>query len=152
MNSIITAKRSPWPYGIVLFFIMLALFDTFIIIRALQTKTGTVTERPYEEGLLYERKIAARIAANQAGLKAVYKLGNHPALVIIQGLKSNVQKTFQLKLIKPDDPSLDRQFSINSFTNEFVLGEINLKPGLWMVELIVSVDGTEFYFESKEII
>ena len=152
MNTTVTSKTSPWPYAIVTFFIMLALFDAYIVTRALQTRTGTTTDRPYEDSLVYEAKIKAKDAAKSAGLKLVFDLDRHPASISCLGLNVNAERILDLKLIKPDNPALDREISVKSSNNDFIFGELALKPGLWIVEVMLKVGESEYYFESKEIV
>lgn len=152
MTASVTSKRSPWPYAIVMFFIMLALFDAYIVSQALRTRTGTVTEQPYEDGLRYERTILARQAAREAGIKLTYDLNHQPAVISVHGLSLPGTKTLELKLLKPEAPGFDRSVSMTTSSNEFILGNLQLKSGLWMIEALITVNGAEFYFESREIV
>lgn len=67
------AKDKRIPYYFVAFFIGLAIVDGIMVTLALRTHTGTVSAHPYEEGLAYNRTIAAAEAQAALGWHAAFE-------------------------------------------------------------------------------
>ncbi len=155
MTSTNSKQKSLWPHGIISVFIILALFDAYIVMRALQTGTGTVTNNPYEEGLRFEEKIESRRASFSAKFKMSVQNNSGRLIIDIIGLESESPSILKLKLIKPDNPAMDRSLELKSNSNQFISDELNLKSGLWMLEAKLKSEGlseSEYYFESKELL
>jgi len=153
MSTKAIAKKSLWPFGIISVFILLALFDIYVVTKALKTNTGTVTENPYQESLIYEEKITHKNAATKAGLTFDAKYENSTLTSEISGLKETATMVLNLKLIRPDNPSLDRKLEIYSDNGSFKYELPGLKHGLWMIEANLSntLDENEnYFFEAKE--
>ena len=144
-------KACPWPYAIIGSFILLALFDTVIVSKALSTSTGVVTSKPYEDSLIYENiiKLKKAVQSDDLKLEIIQDKGN--LVFRLNGLKDKANKIIYVKAVKPENDKLDRAFSLESNTGIFELASSNLKAGLWRFEVRVS-DGNSkedrYYFET----
>lgn len=154
MNANTIKPRSVWPYAIISSFIMLAVFDAYIVTRAIQTSTGLVTIRPYDDGLQYQKKINAAAAASLAGIKMslVQKEG-----VLSFNFSNIVDKPaiLMLRLIKPDNDKYDRAFELKSSSGKFLLDRGNIQSGLWFIEADMYFEenpSKSYLFESKEML
>ena len=144
---------SIWPYAIIGSFVLLAIFDAFIISAAYKTKTAPIEDSPYEAGINYESVIKAKEAASTAGLKFTFLFQANSLNFEIVGPLPSTPKTLQVKLIRPSDDTLDKKFELSSNNNIFST-PINaaLTAGLWLLQASLMVDGKEYYFESKEVV
>ncbi len=144
---------SPWPYVIIASFVLLAIFDSYIVTVALQTSTGTIEDRPYQAGLDYEKVVQAKRASQAINASLSMQSSENEIEFKLIGLPSGSNKVLEVRLIRPDSPSLDQSFHLESSTNLFLKKlETRLKRGLWMIQAHVEMDSKEYYFEFRQII
>lgn len=150
-----SGKWSPWPYAIISTFILLAGFDSFVIFKAVQTRTGTVSDAPYDDALKYESIIQAKQSARDAGLGLKLFYNQEALRVKISGLKETEAAKYHLQLsfVKPEKPEWDRVFKMESGDGTFEQEGVQIPGGLWFLTATLrDENGKEFIIESKEMV
>ena len=144
-------RSSPWPYVIILSFVCLAAFDGVVVTKALQTATGTTTDRPYEDGLNYEATIQQKLAAAHDGVTLKIDQEKQALKFDFAGLSDMQAKVLKVNAMKPDNKNLDTQIQVKNINGAFYMDTSKLKPGLWQLKVSVSDASTEkvlYYFEN----
>ena len=142
---------SPWPLGIILTFVTLAIFDGVIVFKAISSDTGSVERNPYEAGLSYDKIIKGRTETQRAGVKAALKLSSKGVTISLEKFPPNTLKTVQVALIKPNDPAADRKFEATGTADAFELSTVGVAPGLWLTQTTVTSLGRTYVFDSREV-
>lgn len=144
-----------WPRAIILTFILLALFDAYIIKQALSTRVATTTDSPYIDALSYENAVQGKRAVSTDGISMEINKFSEKLVITFHGLQTDTKRRLSLQLLKPNDSKLDKTISLESVNNIFMAENIDLKSGLWLVNAWLSPsvgEGKHYYFESKKFI
>lgn len=148
-------NKSIWPRVIILAFIMLALFDAYIIKQAISTRVATTTDSPYIDALSYEKIISAKQAAFTDGISINIDYKDHILSVEFDGLNSSSKNLLSMELLRPNDSGLDQKHSLESDNNLFSFRIDKLTPGLWIIRAsLTTLSGNQkhYYFEKNKLI
>ena len=154
MSNHITLRShaSLWPRAIIGAFILLALGDALIVKLAIDSRTGQMDERPYESGQTYQNIINEKDAAQRDGITATISLESELVRVKTLGLGRDKEWTAELRLIRPNDESLDQRLETKGAGPDFSFRSPTIKPGLWLMQLTLSDDSARYFFESRGIL
>lgn len=140
----------PWPAGIIIFFLSLFAFETFLIVTAVGSRPTLVEESPYTKALSYDETRQKLIRAKDGGVDAevmVSKKGDTDERVVTLRFstpRGGDLSDVSLAVRRADTDSLDQQRSlvaIASASNTFT-GTIRLpKKGLWFFEIDALING-----------
>ena len=136
-----------WGKSIILAFILFAGFIAALVTVCVRQDISLVTKDYYKEELAYQQQID-RIT-NSANLltKPVIVLENKKLLKISFSDFSRVDKG-TLKLFRPSDPAMDKQFEIKNSTGTAQYFSVEgLQTGMYRARVQWTMDGKEFYFE-----
>ena len=131
---------------------MLAIGDAFIVRLAISSRTGQMDEKPYESGQAYQNIINEKDAALHDGVTATISLERELVQVKTLGLRHDKPWTAELRLIRPDNDSLDQTLEIDGGGPDFSFRSAAIKPGLWLLQLTLSNEKARYYFESRSVL
>lgn len=144
-----TLKSSPWPRAILSSFIALALFDAVIVYLAINSRTDVIEEHPYQAGLDYEQIVEAKRASRLDGLKVHFAIHQGKLSVECTGCAPGSSWQTELKLVRPNDATLDQFHKDVMTVPEIGQNLPALQPGLWIVQLWLQSPPKRYFFESQ---
>jgi len=135
---------------IVVAFISFALYITVLVVICMRQDLNLVSKDYYRDELRYQQKLDKANNANH--------LDHLPTIAIENGLarisfgKNQHIQNGRLRIERPSNEKLDRNFSLSpdQSTQEFNLG--NWKPGLYRASVTWSMNDKEYYFEKQIIL
>ncbi len=157
-------KASPWPLAIIVFFVVVAIFNFVFVRLALNSSVPPISDHPYEDGLKYQGVIDAKNRSRALGLKTRYTFsdvdasGDRSVSVEIRDHNETPVKDAKITM---------RAFRFSEASMDFVAtltedskaqpGRYSAKlhlprSGLWLFELNLSLAGTDYFLDSKEMI
>lgn len=140
-----------WGKWIVVSFIMFTMFIGTLVVICVRQDITLVSKQYYREELDYQNQIE-RIENTNA-------LAESPDITIVNDslrityVRFRNMENGQLKLFRPSDPRLDRQYDLLNSTQQsqaFSIGD--LQKGLYKARLFWEQDGKEFYLEKTIVI
>ena len=149
------SKRNPWPYAIILYFIVFILFIAGFIAWAVRQNVDLVRPDYYQDEILFQKQIdtlhrtlavAGQVAVNYdlAGQAITIQL---PPAHAVQGITGSIH------LYRPSDAKLDREVKLAvSDKGAQRIESAHLEPGLWKVRVQWKANGQEFCFDQRVII
>lgn len=147
-------KRSYWPAGIIIFFILLAIFNAVVVWLALKSKSIEIESNPYEAGLKYEDIIQAKNAAVKDNIQAVIDIKNEILSLELHNISTSTIWDIEVRLTRPDNNKLDQLLTTSARGPVFELPISRLKSGLWLTSVTVSASGSSkrfYYFENSKV-
>jgi hypothetical protein len=136
-----------WGKSIILAFILFAGFIAALVTVCVREDISLVTKDYYKEELAYQQQIE-RIT-NSANLltKPAIVLENKNVLKITYSDFARVEKG-TLKLFRPSDPAMDKQFEIENSTGTAQYFSMEgMQAGMYRARVQWTMDGKEFYLE-----
>lgn len=140
-----------WGKGIIISFVLFAVFIATLVTVCVRQDIPLVSKEYYKEEIAYQDQLDR--------LENTKALTERPDISIVN---NNIVVTYarfsemehgKLKLFRPSDSSLDRQFNLDATTQSAV--EINvtdLHKGLYKARLLWEQDGKEFFLEKIIVI
>ncbi len=96
--------------------------------------------------------VAARQAAFRDGITTDIRLSRNAAAIRVSGGIDMKGWNGELRLLRPDDASIDQIHRFPLDGAETTVELPNMKDGLWLTRLHLSSGGRAYYFESKEMV
>ena len=158
------AARSLWPAGIVLFFVVLAVFNAILLFLAYSRRPAAVVANPYEDSLNYEDVIKRERLTEQLGLtialqaSSVRADGNRDVALEVHSV-APAESWAQVSLTgqRPADQRLDtQQIALSRSPDNPAVWKGSLPlaaPGMWMFTVILrDNEGQEALVKLREIL
>ncbi|MCB0323329.1 MAG: FixH family protein [Bdellovibrionales bacterium] len=145
-----------WVFGIVCFFICIALVNAYVVYAALSSQRGVVSSQPYEDGLAYQDTIDRLQASRGLGWRTKLNLSEAGSLELLLHDKDGLpieEAEIEVKLLRPADASLDTSVTLVP-SAPGVYAEPNtpsIVPGLYLAE-IVARKGADRFLEKKQFL
>jgi len=158
MQSKAAVKRSAWPIGIVLFFVLLTLFNIYFFIIAQDGKSVNFDQSPYESGIAYQEIIDAEANLKSLGFEPKLSVsrtdnGNFSIKFYLAGdPKPNRFSSVSLSAIRPSDKQLDTKAELNFKEGAYQCSLRLGASGLWYFKVSAKDESKSYFFESKELI
>ena len=163
MSTQITKQISPWVIGIVSFFILLAVAQSFLVYQAFHTNNGVIVDNPYEKALLYQETLDSLQRASTLGWSANYRFPfdqvANGSLIELQLLDSSgsalSEANVEISAFYPADGSLDFGALLRENQAEpgVYLSQQKLpKSGLWLFTVRVTHQDNEGTLQTREIV
>lgn len=140
-----------WGRWIIVSFILFAMFIGTLVVICVRQDIPLVSKQYYQEELDYQNQIE-RIENTKA-------LTESPSISIVNDSLRITYPRFSkmengiLKLFRPSDPRLDRQYDlVNSTRESQTFGIGDLQKGLYKARMLWEQDGKEFYLEKTIVI
>ncbi|MCB9030240.1 MAG: FixH family protein [Deltaproteobacteria bacterium] len=136
-----------WPLAIVLFFICLAIFHSFLLMTAFSKHPDAVDQAPYEKGIAYQQVIDKIENAYVWGLKTEISISSadpdNQREVSVNILETKTPKLsidkVTIRSFRANDSSLDQEKELNSVVGDYgnYRQILNLPKGLWIFEITI---------------
>jgi nitrogen fixation protein FixH len=146
------AQRPGWSAGIIGAFVVFMAAMAVMIVISMRSTVDLVEDGYYEEGLTYERRIAAvrnaraegdvAVTADVSGIRLAF-----PAAAVAAGIRGDVS------LYRPSDRVQDRRVPVSpDSAGTQKIPAAGLRPGLWKVKIRWSSQGVEYYSEQSVLL
>lgn len=142
-------KKSPWPYAIVAFFVVVISVNLNIARLASNSSDDLVESQPYEAGIAYEDSLQAQRRAKDLGVKARFEttaLENGKKSIRLYLLATNAAvqaKHVQARFLKPENSTVDTTLIFEQdpeIPGSYRAAEAAVPSGMWLVELDFQTD------------
>ncbi len=138
---------SPWPYGIMIFFVLLFAGGIALYLVAVSGPSKWLEGNPYEDGMRYQQVIEQEQRFLALGWLAQTETSSDGALVVSLSAPDNQPVTgraLSVYLMRPGDSTLDRRLVMTEDSSlngrYFDPHHIPLASGLWIVDLQILTD------------
>jgi len=151
MNS----KFNPWPYAIILTFVIFISATAGLIVMAASHRGDLVSDNYYEQEIKYQTRIDSSDRARQLLARATAAYEPAARRILISLPKEQVGKPVSgdIQLYRPSAARLDCQFKLEpDSTGLQILDAATLPKGLWKIRVSWTVDGQDYYMEQKIVI
>ena len=135
-----------WGKSILLAFVLFAALMAALVTICMRQHIGLVTTDYYADELKYQEQIARIRNADSLVVKPEIRRDGNYLIVRFDGF-SEMQKG-DLKLFRPSDPTLDRQFTFPPATGvQRYLSVDGLRKGMYRAKMQWTIRGKQFFFE-----
>lgn len=142
MNTETKTHFSPWPYAIVIFFVLLAVYNVYIFRVASSSSRGYIEEDPFAKGFQYQSEYDAKQVLSRHGWKLEVAPSSTEAVSVrlTDTSKNSISNAaIVLKAVRPSDSSLDREFVLAFDGTSYRSAAPLPKAGLWYLRFEISV-------------
>lgn len=135
---------SPWPFAIVVFFLVIAAVNGIMLTLAIRGYGGLLNENPYEAGVGYQGEIDALRAFKEAGLGA--DIETSPLRVTLRTGDGKPLKAAQIRFValRPNDAAQDLDVELRESTPGVYVSDEALKPGIWLTRISIIWRGKRY--------
>lgn len=139
-------KWNPWPYGIILWFVLFTALCVGFVIKSLGVKNDLVTENYYNKGLAHDSRQAALARTRRLDHPPEIHVdpANHRIVVLIPPFARDAK----LRMYRASDADLDRTYALRDGTAS-ELSLLDLHPGLWEGRVVWETDGMLYYHKEN---
>lgn len=140
-------RMIPWYF--VAFFLVVLAVNGVMVMLAVRTHTGTVTDHPYEKGIAYNQVVQAENSQEKLGWKAQMILDGETLNVVLKDARGNTlsPNSLTVRFVRPTQDGMD--FEVTPRNGK---AQVRLPArGLWEMRLFATVGGTN-YQQSKRVI
>lgn len=146
-----------WPIGIVLFFIVLAVFNVVLAFLAFRSNPALVDRSPYEKGMAYQKVIDQITRAADLQIKAEFNVGQARAngqRTVAISIKSHTP-TLQVHGINarfyyPHTADFDSKLDFKQQSADRFEAEVPLpRSGLCFVEVVLDTSEGKAFIKDK---
>ena len=142
-NKTFFAKGLYWPWGIVVFFVVLALADVLIVYYAFSRHPDRTTTNAYDDATRYESVVEELSRAKAWGLRAELSLLNIPAeehklSLHLEAAKSGDRISAHLRHAQYADADRVVEFNTSPDPEKFLASVDLPRPGNWQAEITVT--------------
>jgi nitrogen fixation protein FixH len=148
-------RRNPWPYAIVIYFILFIAFIAVFIAWAVRQNMDLVRKDYYHEEILFQKQIDTEARTRALGSEVIVRYNDAKRAISIQlpDEHARLPSTGRIHLYRPSDAKLDREVSLTpDTTGAQSIDASGLQPGLWKVRLNWKAAGQDFYFHQTIVI
>lgn len=147
IQSSLPAQFSPWPYGIIGFFVLLFVGGVALYITATSGPSQWLEGNPYEDGLRYQEVIEQEQRFRSLGLQVQIDLSSEGVIAVTlldaQG-QPIAGRHVLCYAMRPGNSALDLRFSMDEDPKaqgvyRDSLGR-SLARGLWVIDLQVTTE------------
>ncbi len=133
--------------GIVVAFILFAVFIGTLVTVCVRQDVDLVSKDYYKEELAYQNQIQRLNNTEHLQQKPTVKLIENNSIQIEFNQTEEIQYG-ELKLFCPSNPKMDKNFKLNSSEKGNQIIELTgLNKGMYKAKLLWTMNGKEFYFE-----
>lgn len=148
------ASFNPWPYGIILFFVLLFCGLATVVVIAATHRESLVSENYYEQELKFQAQIdgAARAQKCGARLQLETEAGARAGKLVVRLPAGQMARHCSgvIEFYRPSSPALDREFPLAPGADGSQTVDVSkLAAGLWQVRVRWTAGGEEYFLEQK---
>ena len=145
---------NPWPYGIVLFFVLLICGLAGVVVIAATHRDSMVSESYYEQELRFQTRIDSAARAQKCGAQVQLETttGADARRLVVRLPVEQVARHCSgvIEFYRPSSPALDREFPLTPAADGTQAVDVaGLAAGLWAVRVKWTAGGEEYFLEQK---
>ena len=144
------SKRSPWPYAIVLVFVLFAAYIGTMVYQALQSDVELVSADYYQKELVHQQRMdaVARTAALPTPVQIRHAAASHRLTLELPAALAGQRVQGQVHFFRPSNKALDFQLPLQPAANrQQVINTSQMASGLWRVQLNFTAGGQAYFLE-----
>ena len=146
---------NPWPYGIVLTFVIFIASTAALIAFICGHRMDLVSADYYEQEIRFQTRLddLNRTSPVRAATRVDFEAVTRQIRVVLPAEHAGRKPQGRLELYRPSAAGLDRELKLEpdaGGTQSF--GAADLQPGLWKVRLYWSVDGQDYFLDQSLIV
>ena len=147
-------KRNPWPFAIVLFFVVFISSMAAWITVAVRNDMDLVRKDYYEQEILFQKQIdRVQRTARLGGMKLHYDTAASTLQVQLPPDHVLAGASGTVHLYRPSDAKLDRHFALAPNAAGAQALELRaLASGLWKAQVNWKAAGAEYFYEEQLVI
>jgi nitrogen fixation protein FixH len=147
------ATFNPWPYGIILFFVLLVCALAGVVTIAATHRESMVSENYYERELKFQDQIDSAARAQECGARIhldQFEAGRGNLVVLVPAEQVARKCSGVIEFYRPSSPALDRDFPLAPGADGSQRVDVSkLAAGLWRVRVKWNVGGQNYFLEQK---
>jgi nitrogen fixation protein FixH len=143
---------NPWPYGIILFFVLLICALAGVVAIAATHRESMVSENYYEQELKFQSQIDSAARAQKCGARLELETGSGAGQLMVRLPAEQVARHCSgvIEFYRPSSPALDRAFPLAPGADASQAVDVSkLATGLWVVRVKWSAGGQDYFLEQK---
>jgi nitrogen fixation protein FixH len=147
--------HNPWPWAIVLTFVVFISGTVGLIVMACSQKVDLVSANYYEQELKFQGQLERLKRTSQLGAEAVVTYDAAHACIMISLPPEQARHDLhgQIQLYRPAQADLDRQMKLQLDAHGFQsLDASGLKPGLWRIRVSWTAGQQDYFIDQKVVI
>jgi len=136
-----------WGKGIVISFVLFAVFIGVLVTVCVKQDVNLVSKNYYTDELAYQQQIER--------INNTSQLQEKPDIHVVNGVievkfnQFNVMDKGEIKLFRPSDVRLDKQFTLQSAGDTSQQFDVSSLPGgMYRLKMLWSMNGKEYYVEN----
>lgn len=130
------SNKSFWPYGIIIFFLVIAGFNFFFVYKAVKSDNGKVEKDYYEKAQKYQEIIDLKKASQKLGWRDDLKVSREQIHFNLFDQNNNELKELNVEL-QAINLSKDQEINIDrlNYTEKNYSQRVNLNTGKWVFKI-----------------
>jgi hypothetical protein len=143
-------KFNPWPFGIVLVFVVFIGGMATAVTIACTHREHLVSENYYEQELNFQNKMESAARAEKSGAKIAGEVSG--AKILIQLPVAQLAQNFsgKIELYRPSAPELDQRLTLQPANDGTQTVDVSkLAAGAWAVRVSWNAGGENYFLEQK---
>ena len=149
------SKRSPWPYALVVVFVLFAAYIGSMVYQAMQTDVNLVSADYYQNELLHQQRMdaVARTAALPTPVQVHHDRASQRLTLELPAALAGQAVQGRVHFFRPSDKALDFMLPLKPAADQQqVINTGKMAPGLWRVHLDFTAGGQPYFLEQDLII
>ena len=148
--TIVSSKRSAWPYTIVAVFVLFAVYIGSMVYQAMQTDVNLVSADYYKQELAHQQRMdaVARTAALPTPVQVRHEAATRRLTLVLPAALTGQAVLGQIHFFRPSDKALDFTLPLQPAADlKQLVNTSKMAPGLWRVQLDFTADGQTYFVE-----
>lgn len=144
---------NPWPYGIIVFFILLFCGITTVVVIAATHQESMVSPDYYEQELKFQDQIDSAARAQKCGARLHLDSRAGRLVVAVPAAQVAPALAGTIEFYRPSSPALDCHFPLAPQADGMQAVDVSkLKAGLWQVRVKWTAGGQNYFLEQRVIL
>jgi len=147
--------RNPWPYGIILTFVLFISGTVSLVVMACSQKVDLVSANYYEEEIKFQGQVDRLNRTRELGTQATvtYDGARHEITLTLPPQEIGRAISGHIQLYRPSAAGSDREIDLHPDQRGVqTVDSTGLSPGLWKVRVAWTVDKQDYFLERKIVI
>lgn len=142
------SSLNPWPYGIIVTFVLFISATIGLVIMACGQKADLVSADYYEQEIRFQSQLDRAARARAVPAAVSYEAASHQIKIELPANRSDRASAGRIQLYRPSSANLDRKFNLDLNPQGVqCLDASALASGLWKVRVSWTEAHQEFYIE-----
>jgi len=146
-------KFNPWPVGIIVFFIFIALLNGFILYLSLQNDRVLVEDSPYEKGIEFQKEIDEQSEASKQSLSLIQTVNTKSHELEVRLVKDSMLPVLNARIIasfmKASESKKDMQRELLMSEEGVYKTSVADVSGFYIIKYLVIYNEKRIRFEEK---